>query len=92
MPPLRYAKGCGADLGWGASGKDEEEAGMLDTLLRHHTLIRTAIFVITTVLIFRVLELSWYFTLPLALFAGLLATVAWGLFLGLMEQPRYLFF
>jgi ABC-type uncharacterized transport system permease subunit len=62
---------------------------MLDGLVAHRTPIGTAVFAIAAGVVFYCVPLRWFYVLPLAFIAGLVATVAWGILLGLFERPRY---
>jgi predicted ABC-type sugar transport system permease subunit len=62
---------------------------VLDTLLFYRTPIGTVIFLVVAIAIFVSVQIGWYYALPLAFVCGLVATVFWGILLGLLERPRY---
>jgi len=64
---------------------------LLDAMVRHRTPIGTAIFAIAAITTYASASWRWFLALPLALVLGLLATVLWGVFLGVLERASYRF-
>jgi hypothetical protein len=62
---------------------------MLDKLVTYRTPIGTVVFLIAAIAAFYAVPWRWFYALPLAFIAGFVATVAWGILLGLLERRRY---